>query len=117
MKTPEWLKPGIYGGIIGGIAVAVIGFGWAGWSTAGGANRLAQTVATEQTVAALVPVCLAMSAADPERVSKIATIQQATTSRRRDALIATGWATMPGSDAPNRDLATACVAALELPAA
>lgn len=28
MNTPEWLKPGIYGGIIGGIAVAVIGFGW-----------------------------------------------------------------------------------------
>lgn len=117
MTPPEWLKPGIYGAILGGIAVAVIGFGWAGWSTAGGASRMAQTAASEQTVAALVPVCLAMSAADPERVTKIATIRQATTPGRRDALIATGWATMPGREAPDRALATACLAALELPTA
>jgi hypothetical protein len=28
--------------------------------------------------------------------------------------MATGWATMPGTDAPNRDIAQACLAALDV---
>lgn len=117
MNTPEWLKPGLVGALAGGVLVAIAGFSWAGWKTSGSADRMAQALANERVIAALVPVCLDMSATDPDRIEKLATIRQAATSGRRDALMAAGWATMPGTQVASRDLASACVAALDLPAA
>lgn len=114
MTTPEWLKPGIYGALLGGAFVGIVGFSWGGWMTGGGAEEMAKKLAEEEVIAALVPVCLDMSRADSERVAKLATIREASNFRRRDAVIATGWATMPGSDAPNRDLALACIDALDV---
>jgi hypothetical protein len=117
MNTPDWLKPGLIGALTGGIVVAVAGFAWAGWMTAGGADRMARSMAAGQVIAAFVPMCVEMSANDPERAAKLAVIQEVSGTRRRDAMMATGWATIPGALAPSRDLATACVNALELPAA
>ena len=62
----------------------------------------------------MVPVCLNMSAADPERLKKLAIIQDASGFTRRKTLMDTGWATQPGSDTPSRDLADACIAGLKL---
>ncbi|MEJ6396110.1 hypothetical protein V8J82_22840 [Gymnodinialimonas sp. 2305UL16-5] len=114
MKTPEWLKPSLYGAIAGAAIVAIAGFSWGGWMTSAGANELADELAQDRVVAALVPVCLEISNADPDRVALIEAIQAASGFRRRDALIEAGWATVPGADAPNRDLALACVEGLEL---
>jgi len=116
MNTPEWLKPGIYGALIGAVFVGVVGFSWGGWMTGGGANKMASARSHDEVIAALVPVCVDMSRTDTDRIAKLATIQQATSYQRRDALIAAGWATVPGSETPNRDLAGACMAALELEA-
>ena len=38
MNSPEWLKPGIYGALIGAVFVGVVGFTWGGWVTGGTAN-------------------------------------------------------------------------------
>lgn len=38
MNTPGWLKPGIYGAVIGAVIVGVVGFTWGGWVTGGTAN-------------------------------------------------------------------------------
>ena len=116
MTTPEWLKPGIYGALIGAVFVAVVGFSWGGWVTGGAANKMASDMARDEVVAAMVPVCLDMALADPDRVAHLAAIRDASNFKRRDAVMATGWATMPGSDAPNRDLAQACIEGLELDA-
>ena len=116
MTTPEWLKPGIYGALIGAVFVAIVGFSWGGWVTGGAANKMASAMARDEVVAAMVPVCLDMARADPDRVAHLATIRDASSFKRRDAVMATGWATMPGSDAPNRDLAQACIEGLELDA-
>ena len=62
----------------------------------------------------MVPVCLDMARSDPVRADKMATIRAASTYQRRDTLMAAGWSTVPGTDAPNRDIAQACLAALEL---
>ncbi|MCD9146598.1 hypothetical protein [Pseudophaeobacter flagellatus] len=115
MTFPEWTKPSIYGALVGAIAVSILGFNWGGWTTSGTARVMAQTHAAEEVTLAMVPVCLNASAADPERTAKLSTIQDASTSyNRRKAMMATGWATFPGSDAPNRDLAGACVEGLGL---
>lgn len=114
MNTPEWLKPGIYGALIGAVFVGTVGFTWGGWVTGGTANDRAMAMSRDDVVASMVPVCLDMARSDPARVDKMETIRAASTYQRRDALMAAGWSTMPGTDAPNRDIAQACLAELEL---
>ena len=116
MTFPEWTKPGIYGALGGAIAISIIGFSWGGWTTGGTAEKMAQTFATEEVTKAMVPVCLDMSKADPERTPKLAVIQEASGFKRSKAVMDTGWATLPGTDTPNRDLAKACIDGLELDA-
>lgn len=117
MANREWLKPTVYGALGGVVLTMVVGFSWGGWVTGGTAQSMAATEAKIAVVAALVPVCLQLAQNDPDRAAKLATIQEAPTYQRRTALIEAGWATVPGSDTPNRDLAQACVASLDLTAA
>ncbi len=114
MNTPEWLKPGIYGALMGAVFVGVAGFTWGGWVTGGTANDRAQAMSRDEVVASMVPVCLDMARSDPARAAKLATIRAAATYRRRDALMEAGWATVPGADTPDRDIAQACLAVLDV---
>lgn len=116
MNMPEWLKPGLYGALAGAAVCGTVGFSWGGWMTGRSAEEMANTLAQENVIAALVPVCLDISRADAERAAKLATIREAASFRRRNAVMETGWATMPGSDGPNRDLALACMEGLDLDA-
>lgn len=114
MTQPEWLKPGIYGALLGAAFVGIVGFSWGGWMTRGGADKMASEMAQDEVLAVLVPFCLDMSRTDNERIAKLVTIREASSFKRRDAVMEAGWATMPGSDGPNRDLAQACIEGLEL---
>ena len=116
MKTPEWLKPGIYGAVIGAAVVGIGGFTWGGWVTGGTAHDRAMAMSHDDVVAAMVPVCLAKAQNDPDRAAKLAVIRDARTYQRRDALMEAGWATMPGTEAPDRDIAQACLASLDVDA-
>lgn len=114
MNTPEWLKPGIYGALCGAVLVGFVGFTWGGWVTGGTANERAMKMSRNDVVASMVPVCLEMAGSDPARSEKLETIRAASRYQQRDAVMEAGWATVPGSDAPDRDIAQACLAALEL---
>jgi len=114
MNTPEWLKPGIYGAVFGAALLWTVGFTWGGWVTGSTANNRAIAMARSDVVMSMVPVCLGISQADPDRATKLETIRSATSYQRRDALMATGWATVPGAAEPSRDIAQACLSALEL---
>ncbi|OOY16184.1 hypothetical protein [Thioclava sp. DLFJ4-1] len=114
MNTPEWLKPGIYGAAIGAVIVGIVGFTWGGWVTGGTASDRAMTMAHDDVVAAMVPVCVEMARTDPERDAKLETIRAASTYQKRAVLMEAGWATVPGTDSPDRDIAQACLAKLEL---
>lgn len=114
MTFPEWTKPGIYGALGGAIAVSILGFSWAGWMTNGDAQTMAQKMAKDEVTLAMVPVCLGLSEADPERTEKLVSLQGLSGFGRRNAMMETGWATRPGSDKPDRDLSDACLARLEL---
>lgn len=116
MTTPEWLKPGLYGAAAGAVAVSIIGFSWGGWVTGGSASKMARSMAHEEVTSAMVPVCLEMSRVDPDRIAKLATIRSAASYKRRDAVMEAGWATVPGAESPDRDLAAACIDGLELDA-
>lgn len=114
MTTPEWAKPAVFGALAGAVAVSILGFTWGGWTTAGSADEMAQSFAADEVTLAMVPVCLKLSQVDTERAAKLATLQEASSFQRRNAMMETGWATLPGTDTPSRDLADACLAGLEL---
>ena len=114
MNIPEWLKPGIYGAVIGAAFVGIVGFSWGGWVTGGTSNDRAVAMARNDVVASMAPGCLDIALSDPSRADKLAAIREASTYQKRDALMTAGWATMPGTDAPDRDIAQACLKELEL---
>jgi alpha/beta superfamily hydrolase len=109
MNTPEWLSPGLYGAAAGAAALAIIGFSWGGWVTGGEATRMAASQARLEVVAALVPVCVEQSKQDPRVRATLSEMKDAHSYQRSDILMKAGWATMPGSTDPNRQVASACM--------
>src|SRR3546814_11553564 len=65
MHVPEWIKPGIWGAVIGAVAVSIIGFSRAGWTTAGGAQEMAEQQSEAAVTEALVPLCVALARQGP----------------------------------------------------
>lgn len=109
MKSPEWLKPALWGGAAGAVAISIAGFSWGGWVTGNTAEKMASERASAEVVAALVPVCLEQSRKDPRMAEQLAALEEATSYNRRDIVMGYGWATMPGSDSPDRAVANACL--------
>ena len=112
MNTPEWLKPGLQGAAVGAVALAIVGFSWGGWVTGGTAEKMASDQARIEVVAALVPICLEQSSQDPQVVATLAQLKDTSSYQRSDMLMKAGWATMPGSSEPNRNVAKACIKVL-----
>ena len=112
MNIPEWLKPALYGAAAGAVALAIVGFSWGGWVTGGTAKQMAANQARSEVVAALVPICVQQSKQDPQVVDTLAQLRDAGSWQRSDMLMKAGWATMPGSSDPNREVARACMETL-----
>lgn len=113
MQVPTWIKPAITGAIAGSIATMVIGFSQGGWYSGGSAERLAQQKSSVAVIDALVPICINQSKLDPDTFAKLGQLVAMKTSyEQRDFVLSSGWATMPSTEAPNRDLASACADAL-----
>lgn len=108
-----WLKPGVWGVVIGSILTIIVGFSWGGWSTSGATEQVAAREADAAVTAALVPICLAGEKADVGRAKKLGELTAITTPwERTDFVMKTGWATFPGQSDPNRAVAEACASAL-----
>ena len=109
MGAPEWLKPAIIGGIVGGIATMALGFNQGGWWLDSSAQRMAEQRSTLAVTEALVPVCMSQSRSDPASPAKLEQLRAITSSyERRTFVMETGWATVPSAQAPDSDLAEAC---------
>ena len=109
-KIPEWVKPVVWGGIVGAVVIAIIGFS-AGWVlTSGTANEQAESRAQQALIAALTPVCVAQfrKVAEEEQATHLAALEKESTYRHGDYIEKQGWATMPGSKEPNDEVADAC---------
>lgn len=109
MNVPHGLKPALYGAAVGAIAVAVVGFSWGGWMTGGSAERMAAERSRHEVVAALVPICIQQSNQDPQVAETLAQLKETSRYQRDEMLMKAGWATMPGSNDPNRAVASACM--------
>ncbi len=114
MTFPKWTKPCIYGALGGAVVLTIIGFTLGGWTINSSVQTIARDLAKDEVTSAMVSACVDMSAADPERIAKLASLEKLSGLERRNAMMETGWATRSGSDTPDPDLADACLAGLEL---
>lgn len=113
MRTPAWLKPGILGAIVGGIATMIVGFNFGDWHLGSTATTMADKQSKAAVIAALVPVCIDRSQTDPQSFTKLREFDSIKTSyEQRDFVLKAGWATMPAEEDPNQALAAACAEVL-----
>ena len=115
MSNYQWIKPGVTGAVVGAVVLAIVGFTWGGWVTSSTAEALASKSGKLAMLNALVPFCLARSATDdPQTTRTLTELKDATSYKRAEILMSAGWATPPGTDTADRDLAKACVTELDL---
>lgn len=116
MKIPEWTKPAITGAIFGAVATMALGFTLGGWHSSASAIHLADQQSAAAVIKALAPVCVGQSKLDPDSAGKIKLLTAMVTGyERRDYVMKAGWATVAGSDSPDRDVAAACADILVKP--
>lgn len=108
-----WIKPTVWGAVIGSVLTMIVGFSWGGWTTGSTASQIAMTRADAAVTTTLVPICLAREKADVARAKKLGELTALTSSyEQTEFVMKTGWATFPGQDDPNRAVAEACASAV-----
>jgi hypothetical protein len=117
MRVPEWVKPGVWGAIVGAIAISIVGFNEMGWTTGGTADRMATERANAAVVAAFVPFCVAKAQQDADATKLVKLGGETSSYSRRQIVTDAGWATMLGMTSPDNALASACSDKLQGPKA
>ena len=113
MKLPEWTGSALWGAVAGAIILAIVGFNWGGWVTGSSASKIAKDAANTAVAEALTPYCIAASQADPSLPEISDQLASSGAYLKRGIIEKTGWATPLGSDKSHRQLAAACLVALE----
>ena len=98
----------LQGAIAGFLATVIIGFGWGGWTLGNTATKMAEQSAKNAVVSALAPICVNNFQHAAAATATLAELK-ATDSWKQDTFIAKGgWATLPGMESPNSNVAEAC---------
>ena len=109
MKKYPSLKPGIWGAVIGAVAISVVGFSSLGWTLGSTAERMAKERAQTAVVEVLSPICVEKFRHQADAAAKLVEFAKVSGSWDRRAIIEKGgWATVPGNEAPNPAVVTAC---------
>ena len=98
----------LQGAAIGVALTLAIGFGWGGWMLGGKAQRLADQSANSAMVLALAPICVEKFQHTAESKAKLVALKAVDSWKQDSFVVDGGWATFPGSEAPNRNVAEAC---------
>ena len=112
-ETKAAVRPALWGAVAGAIALAIVGFSWGGWVTGGSAETLATNRAATAVVAALTPICIDRFRQAADASANLVEMKKATYAWDQSKFVEKGgWATMPGSTAPNSAVAKACAESL-----
>jgi hypothetical protein len=96
-------------GAIGGAAIlAAIGFLWGGWTTEGKHLDAVKAASNSAVVAALAPICVDSFSKGANATEQKAEMMKVSSWNRGDFIAKGGWATVPGTTAPNSAVAKAC---------
>lgn len=110
MNIPTWTKPAIWGAVGGAVVMLVFTMS-AGWLvTAGSARQTAEQEAERAVIAALTPVCVAefRTVSEAKQKQHIAALEEESSWQQGDYVEEQGWATLPGKEDANADVAEAC---------
>lgn len=107
-QQAPWLKPAVWGVIVGGIATMIVGFSWMGWVLGSTAERMAAERADSAVIVALTPSCVSRFLQQPNAATKLAELQKIDSWKQREFVEEGGWATPRGSKTPNSGVASAC---------
>lgn len=96
------------------VITMIIGFAWGGWVTGGTAQKMAEKMAEDAVVKRLAPICVVQFNRDPRKDQKLKELTETSSWQRGDYVEKQGWATMPGEEKPDSDVASECVRLLML---
>ena len=109
MKSYPWLKPGIWGAIVGAIAIMVLGFWQFGWVLGSKADQMARDRASTAVAEALAPLCAAKFLAQADAPARVADLKKLRSDyEQRNFIEKGGWAVAIVSGAPDYQLASEC---------
>ena len=115
MKIPPETKPACWGAVGGAVALAIIGFTWGGWQTAGTAEAKSKQRADAAVVSALVPLCVDNFTKHTNASANLLELKKVSSWQQGSFIEKGGWATMPGTAAPDTAVARACAEILGTP--
>ena len=106
----DWdrIKPILWGAVGGAIILAIIGFNWGGWVTAGTAEAMAKEIAANAVAERLGSICVAQFDRDSEKGQKLKEMNRKDTWEKGRYIEKQGWAIMPGDEKPDSAVADAC---------
>ena len=108
-KSYAWLKPGIWGAVIGAAGIMILGFWEFGWVLGSKADLMARDQANTAVAEALAPVCAAKFFAQPDAPGKLADLKQLTSDyAQRDFIEKGGWAKVIGPTGSSYQLEAEC---------
>jgi hypothetical protein len=114
MKMRPEVKPALWGAAGGAVALAIIGFTWGGWMTAGAAEQMSKKSTDSAVVSILAKICVEQfNARATDRLTELSELKSY---EQAGFIEKGGWATMPGSDEPVTGVARSCAAMLTEPA-
>jgi hypothetical protein len=118
MNIPVQTKPALWGIAGGALALAIVGFSWGGWTTAGKAESVARAQVDTAVVGALAPVCADRFQRAGDAGANLAALRRLDYSSQGEFIEKGGWAGLPGVKATERlsDVARACAVLLLTPA-
>jgi hypothetical protein len=111
-QQPAWLKPGIWGVVMGAAGTMIVGFTWLGWTLGSTAERIAQQRTEVAVTAALTPICVQNFMQASDAAKQLTGLKEIDSWRRSEFVEKGGWATMPGSTTPADGVASACATEL-----
>lgn len=94
--VPSWVKPGIWGIVIGAVAWWAVLFWGFGWMSAGSAKQLADNQTQTAVVASATPYCVARFERQPNPVASWQALKKSESDYdQSDYIKKGGWATVP----------------------
>ncbi len=102
MNIPVETKPALWGIAGGAVALAIVGFTWGGWVTAGKAETESAERAKTAVVVALAPVCAERFQRATEAEANLAALKKTESWSRGEFVEKGGWAGKPATNSPDQ---------------
>jgi len=111
----EYIKPFIWGMVVGAIVLLIVIFS-TGWVvTSGSAKAKAEEMAKDAVVNRLAPICVEKYLKDPNKEERLKELKNIDSWKRGEYVQKQGWATMPGEKEPDSKVADECAKRLVEP--